>query len=224
LNSIIVSNTAPTNPNHDGVHAEANNSLSSPILPGAGNISADPVFKDYAGGDYRLHPLSPCIDAGSNALSTTSVDLDGNDRLIGTYVDMGAYEQQGSANLTVTKTVSVASPVEESIVQYTITVTNDGPHTATGVALNDVLPFGLSYVRDSSADFAGSTWSIAALPAGSVTSLTVQAAVRPGTAGLPITNTAAIAAMDQVDGAASGNSAVAAITPRERIGSVFLFQ
>lgn len=45
-----------------------------------------------------------------------------------------------------------------------------------------------------------------------------------GTAGLSITNTAAIAALDQEDGDADGNSAVVAITPREKIGSVFLFQ
>jgi hypothetical protein len=49
---------------------------------GTGNIDADPLFADSAGGDYRLTALSPCIDAGDR---TTPKDLDG------THADMGAF-------------------------------------------------------------------------------------------------------------------------------------
>ena len=34
--------------------------------PGTGNIYADPCFVDANNGNYRLHPDSPCIDAGHN--------------------------------------------------------------------------------------------------------------------------------------------------------------
>jgi hypothetical protein len=37
-------------------------------VPGPGNFDLDPLFVDFANGDYRLRPGSPCIDAGSPAM------------------------------------------------------------------------------------------------------------------------------------------------------------
>jgi len=42
--------------------------------------------------DYRLKSFSPCINKGSNAYSVGITDLDGNVRIQGGIVDMGAYE------------------------------------------------------------------------------------------------------------------------------------
>ena len=62
-------------------------------LTGAGNISGDPVFADAASGDYHLSAGSPCIDAGDNdAIALPTVDKDGEARILGSVVDMGAYE------------------------------------------------------------------------------------------------------------------------------------
>ena len=75
---------------------------------GEGNIDADPLFVDPAGGDYRIAPGSPCIDAGNNRAVPEGVvtDLAGDPRFADDpatedtghgeppIVDMGAYEFQ----------------------------------------------------------------------------------------------------------------------------------
>ncbi len=66
----------------------------SPGLSGAGNITNVPRFADAA---FRLHPGSPCIDAGDNTVSVTN-DLDGTPRPLDgdgdsyATIDIGAYE------------------------------------------------------------------------------------------------------------------------------------
>jgi hypothetical protein len=65
---------------------------------GIGNINSDPDFVDAVGGDYRLNATSPSVDAGDAAAvpSSSLLDLDGNARIAGPTVDMGAYELGGS--------------------------------------------------------------------------------------------------------------------------------
>jgi hypothetical protein len=71
------------------------------------NISADPLFISMAQGDCHLQAGSPCTNRGSNAALPSDAtdldgdsdtreplpcDLDGNPRISGGVVDMGAYE------------------------------------------------------------------------------------------------------------------------------------
>ena len=71
---------------------------------GQGNINLDPYF-DNAGylisdiqiitaGDYHLLEESPCIDAGDPDFVTgpDETDIDGNPRILGEKIDLGAYE------------------------------------------------------------------------------------------------------------------------------------
>ena len=63
-------------------------------LGGTGNIGLDPLFVNPGNGNYHLLADSPCIDSGDNtAVSSSAVtDLDGNPRIIGGNVDIGADE------------------------------------------------------------------------------------------------------------------------------------
>ena len=64
-----------------------------------GNISADPMFANIAGGDYHLQAGSPCVDAGTNE-SAPSLDFEEDPRPIDgdsdgeAIVDIGADELQ----------------------------------------------------------------------------------------------------------------------------------
>ena len=58
-----------------------------------GNSCGDPLFLDADGGDYRLAPWSPCVNAGADYVKTTGTkDLAGLARKVRGKVDMGAYE------------------------------------------------------------------------------------------------------------------------------------
>jgi len=68
------------------------------LLPGAGNISADPLFVGPS--DFHLQQCSPAANTGNDALVSMGIttDLDGNPRFFvhpsSSTVDMGAYELQ----------------------------------------------------------------------------------------------------------------------------------
>lgn len=89
-NSIIYFNQAADHPEHHW-DAELNYSCSHPEpFAGVGTITNQPAL---AG---PLNPLlmadSPCIDAGSDAATQVSLDLEGQARTNGLSVDMGAFE------------------------------------------------------------------------------------------------------------------------------------
>jgi hypothetical protein len=71
-----------------------------PVDPGGtGNRTNAPLFIDPTMGHYRLQYLSPCIDAGTNGPWTTgTTDLDGQPRVVGGTVDIGAYEMPADSD------------------------------------------------------------------------------------------------------------------------------
>jgi hypothetical protein len=90
VNSIITFNNAGTYPN--GHPLSVLNCFIAPLQAGTGNITNEPAFVNPAAGDFHLSSNSPCINSGNNTYATSSTDLDGNPRIAGGTVDIGAYE------------------------------------------------------------------------------------------------------------------------------------
>jgi hypothetical protein len=61
-----------------------------------GNISADPLFADPRYGNWHIQPASPCVNAGDNDAPVGDSDMDGQSRIIGKEVDIGADESDGT--------------------------------------------------------------------------------------------------------------------------------
>jgi hypothetical protein len=71
----------------------------TPLTNGPGNITNEPDLVNLAAGDFHLQSNSPCINSGNNAFVTSATDLDGNQRISGGTVDIGAYEYQNPASV-----------------------------------------------------------------------------------------------------------------------------
>ncbi|MDT8442799.1 MAG: DUF11 domain-containing protein [Desulfuromonadales bacterium] len=88
-------------------------------------------------------------------------------------------------------------------VEFTVTLTNNGPHTATNITVRDLVPTGMTLL--SATPSAGSynsgtgDWTLASLADDASATLVMQASVNSGTAGQVLVNEARIVAVDQPD-------------------------
>jgi uncharacterized repeat protein (TIGR01451 family) len=127
----------------------------STVTYGDGILTSDPQFvapitataAPTTTGDYRLQAGSPVIDAGDDgAINATGVttDLDGNPRIFGDAVDLGAYEAQ--PNLALRKTVTPTTDVtHHGAVTYTVVLSNSGVLSDTNVLFTDTLPISTTF-------------------------------------------------------------------------------
>ncbi|GAG79478.1 unnamed protein product, partial [marine sediment metagenome] len=58
-------------------------------------LDVNPSTAPTITGNLRLQTGSPAINAGNNSFVTIPTGLDGDERIIGCIVDMGAYETMG---------------------------------------------------------------------------------------------------------------------------------
>lgn len=163
------------------------------LLPGTSTTCSG----SHAIGANELNSAGFLVNTASASAQTT----------IGQTVVAGPVQAQipVATDVGVTKTVDVPDPLVGSDVTFTITATGNGPSTATGVVVTDVVPDGDpvdSVVYKSSTTTAGTydpatgAWSIGTLAQGQTETLTITATVNTGT---PFTNSAARTHTDQVD-------------------------
>ena len=120
------------------------------------------------------------------------------------------------ADLALTKTISDPTPNVGDIVTYTVTLTNNGPDSATKAQVTDLLPAGVSFVTATPSqgayDPATGLWTAGVIVVGAPQTLMIEAmVVSPSQS----TNTATITHADQFDPNTANNTASATQTPQQ---------
>lgn len=128
-----------------------NNSLSpdnfSTIATKYNVLTSDPLFVSTT--DFNLSASSPAINAGDNTFVTTTTDLNGNNRIANTTVDMGAYEYTSLCGFSVypitdnTANVSWNSSVTTDLLYVVSGQPIASGTTLTGLSTNSTVLTGL---------------------------------------------------------------------------------
>lgn len=200
-----------------------------------GTLSPDGTPTGGATGDIQWTFASPAsIPAGGTGTIAFTAQVAG---VTGTYqntasastdfsatpLDSGPVAiEVGQPRLTIAKSASVLSAVPGGSITYTIDYANDSSVNVTGAVITDVLPDGLSYVSGADSYDSGTrtlTWNIGNLAGGSGTSsVGFDATVDdpyPGSAAIPLVNTATIDS-DQT-APASDDASIYVDAPRPRL-------
>ena len=124
-------------------------------------------------------------------------------------------ETPQQSDLQLSKTVSNPTPNVGDTISFTVTLTNAGPDAATGVAVHDLLPAGLTFVSATPAgsyDPVTGVWTVGTVNPGTPHTLTITATV---TSPSPQTNTATISTADQFDPQTGNNTSSVTETPQQ---------
>lgn len=128
-------------------------------------LTSDPQFRipisateaPTSAGNYRLQASSSAIDMGNSLSVTVSFDLDGNSRIMGRAVDMGAYEL-GPNLSTSYKHVSLSHIETGERITYTLVLRNHSNISASAT-LTDCYPINTTYIPGSAVTSIGSLTS-----------------------------------------------------------------
>ena len=150
-NCIVYYNTAPSGSNYANI--KLNYCCTTPILVSDITCTTNPpLFVDFNGGNYRLQSNSPCINTGGNTYAPSTADLDGRPRIIGSTIDMGAYEFQTNAsgafigwlqqnNLPADGSADFADPDGDGMNNWQEFITGTNPtNTASVLAMTSAAP------------------------------------------------------------------------------------
>jgi len=191
------------------------------VTPSAGTSWSAPTWMigTLVNGASATLDIQVTIDAGTSGSTitntVTNVSLSQTDTDATADTPSAPVTVNGELDLHVAKTVDDATPDEGQTVNYTVTVTNNGPAQATSVSLDDTLPAGLTVgtvTPSAGTSWSSPTWTIGTLSNGSSATLDIQATVDVGTAGTTITNTVTNVALDQTDSDATADTPSAPIS------------
>jgi hypothetical protein len=112
------------NGNNDFFNNNPNTSFGG-YAAGAGTVSVDPLFVSLVARDYRLEAASTLVNAGlaSPPGGLSPLDADGNLRVAGPAVDIGAYERGSTPPSTTTTTTSVPATTTTTLPSCAVAAT-----------------------------------------------------------------------------------------------------
>ena len=196
------------------------------VLPGSLTLfTFNPTAGTYvpATGIWHIGPLANGVTQTLSivaTVNTTTPAINTAARTAGNQPDPNSANDTSSATVTgqsadIAITKSVDNPVPDfgTNVTFNLKATNNGPSTATGVQVTDVLPAGLILVSSTASgttSYSGGVWNVGTLANGGSATLAIIAKVNTTS---PVTNIATKSAEDQPDAVAGNNSANATITP-----------
>jgi len=138
-------------------------------------------------GDTATLTLSGTVDAGQDGNTITNITTAAR----GDQTDPSTI---GDDLVVKTLASGDATPDEGDVVTFNITVVNNGPDTATGISLSDLLPAGLTATANNGGltqgtyDPATGLFNIGTLASGASATLTLEGTVDVGQGGNTITN------------------------------------
>ncbi len=174
--------------------------LVNPVMSAGGGLCA---ALNEMGFDCQLEP-APSAEAGDASAQPPESTVEAQTAAL------------GQVDLSIAKTASPDPVIVGRPLTYTITVTNNGPSTATAVVVTDKVPSGSLYAsctpwaESCSLSIAGGTvtWRLGSLPNGATA--TLKAVVVPTEVG-PLTNTASVTATEP-DPDSTNNTATRTVT------------
>jgi len=167
----------------DGVLSgdNANAIVASNDIPTAGhnNHSYDFGFRDAA--VPPPPPATGCVTLTNTVtVSATETDTDASNDTASADLQVNC-SNTPSVDLVLTKTVSNTNVVSGDTTAYTLTVSNAGPDAATGVAVTDQLPAGVTYSTHNASqgtyDNNTGIWAVGDLANGANATLTIDVSV-----------------------------------------------
>ncbi len=200
-------NGDPNNTSGDNLNVLLNDSHAQTVNTdsptGNHSTAAPPPFANNFSPNAGLSAFNGVASAGTWRLEICDV-FTGSDDGIFRHAELYLTSAPTNyADLSLTKTVSNATPANGTAVSYTLTVSNavSSPLAATGVQVSDVLPAGFTFISAAGTGTYNSgtgVWVVGSVPIGASRSITINGTVN-ATSGAVVTNNAEIIASGQPD-------------------------
>jgi len=226
--TIVVTNVGPTNAASVLVYEPLTNGLTySSYTADQGTYNSTTgvwAVGSLALGATAQLEITATVDVGtSGSFITNRALISGSDRadLITANNSDTSMVQVVQVDIGIGKSANPTMPVESGLLIYTLSVTNLGPDTATGIEVTDVLPSTIDYFSYTAGkgtfDSTTGIWSVGALDSMEATSIAISCVVQTNTAGTSITNTASVSDVDQVDSDSGNDSDSVVVSPTEAL-------